>query len=311
MSDDFRAHFDAARADLERQLGDARAQIGQAQQRINARSGRNLVGAIASGVFGGALLIASLFWVKDLFALFALIIVCFASVELATALRVGGYRVPRWAAVLGSAGALVATWAYQRPGLFWGVLAAIGLAIAARTIRQLLPTRTVIQLWAWDLAAIIFLHGYVTLLGATALLLNREPRGEWWVLCFIVLVALNDTGAYVAGLNWGRHKLAPRISPGKTWEGFTGGAVASLVGGVVVGVSVLHIGPWGGIALGAAICVSATVGDLAESLLKRELGIKDMSSWLPGHGGFLDRLDSILPSAAVTLLMYLSLTGAR
>jgi phosphatidate cytidylyltransferase len=99
--------------------------------------------------------------------------------------------------------------------------------------------------------------------------------------------------------------MAPTISPKKTWEGLAGAAAACLVAGVLLAVFMLGAPWWFGLVFGAVMLVTATFGDLAESLIKRDLGIKDMSSWLPGHGGFLDRLDSILPSAAAAYALYL------
>ena len=98
--------------------------------------------------------------------------------------------------------------------------------------------------------------------------------------------------------------MAPRISPKKTWEGFAGAFVAALVAGVLLAVLMLQVPWWAGLVFGAVVLATATVGDLGESMLKRDLGIKDMSSWLPGHGGVLDRLDSILPSATAALALF-------
>jgi phosphatidate cytidylyltransferase len=98
--------------------------------------------------------------------------------------------------------------------------------------------------------------------------------------------------------------MAPRISPKKTWEGFAGAAAAALVAGLLLGLFMLHIPWWAGLLFGIVILLTATAGDLGESMIKRDLGIKDMSSWLPGHGGVLDRLDSILLSIVAALAMY-------
>jgi phosphatidate cytidylyltransferase len=127
------------------------------------------------------------------------------------------------------------------------------------------------------------------------------------VLAFLILAVAADTGAYVSGLTFGRggrHPMAPRISPKKTWEGFAGACVAALVAGALLAAFMLQVPWWAGLIFGAVVLATATVGDLGESMLKRDLGIKDMSSWLPGHGGVLDRLDSILPSATAALVMF-------
>jgi phosphatidate cytidylyltransferase len=113
-----------------------------------------------------------------------------------------------------------------------------------------------------------------------------------------------DVAAYATGLSFGKTPLAPNISPKKTWEGFAGSLLAALVAGVLLGVLMLGVAWWVGLLLGAVLLGSATLGDLVESLIKRDLGIKDISSWLPGHGGFLDRLDSMLPSMAMLFVMF-------
>jgi len=133
----------------------------------------------------------------------------------------------------------------------------------------------------------------------------RQEDGQWWTLAFLILVISADTGAYVSGLNFGKHPMAPSISPKKTWEGFIGAGLICMTAGVLLSMFMLNQEWWFGLIFGGVILLTATLGDLAESLIKRDLGIKDMSSWLPGHGGFLDRIDSILPSAAAAYALYL------
>ena len=145
---------------------------------------------------------------------------------------------------------------------------------------------------------------YVPFLGSLAMVLLRQEGGQWWVLAFIIIAVASDTGAYATGLALGRTPMAPRISPKKTWEGFAGAVAAALIAGVLLAWLMIGLPWWAGLIMGAVIVVTATAGDLGESMLKRDLGIKDMSSWLPGHGGVLDRLDSILPSAAAALALF-------
>jgi phosphatidate cytidylyltransferase len=120
----------------------------------------------------------------------------------------------------------------------------------------------------------------------------------------VVIVASVDTGAYATGVSLGKTPLAPKISPKKTWEGFAGSSAAALIAGGLLGLFLLDVGVWVGLLLGLVLLGSATLGDLVESLIKRDLEIKDISSWLPGHGGFLDRLDSMLPSMAMLFVMF-------
>jgi phosphatidate cytidylyltransferase len=149
-----------------------------------------------------------------------------------------------------------------------------------------------------------FIQLYVPFLTSLCLILLRQDGGEWWVLAFIIIAVASDTGAYAAGLSFGKHPMAPKISPKKTWEGFAGATLAALIAGVLLALYMLGLPWWTGLVIGIVILGTATAGDLGESMIKRDLGIKDMSSWLPGHGGVLDRLDSILPSVVGALALF-------
>jgi phosphatidate cytidylyltransferase len=185
------------------------------------------------------------------------------------------------------------------------VFAAVALVIVWRLVAQMFAKdgRTYGAVLG-DVLTAGFIQLYVPFLTSLCLILLRQEGGEWWVLAFIIIVVAADTGAYAAGLAFGRHPMAPRISPKKTWEGFGGAALAALIAGVLLSMFMLGLPWWAGLVLGAVILGTATAGDLGESMIKRDLGIKDMSSWLPGHGGVLDRLDSILPSAVAALALY-------
>ena len=121
-------------------------------------------------------------------------------------------------------------------------------------------------------------------LGGFGVLLAAQPRGEWWTLAFLLVVIVTDIGAYVSGLLFGKHPMAPRISPKKTWEGFVGSVVFALVASILLSVFMLEQEWWFGFVFGFTMVLTATIGDLTESLIKRDLGIKDISTWLPGHG---------------------------
>lgn len=300
------AQFRATRADFERQLEARRMQFEKTNERIKAKSGRNLLGAIGIGVVLGALLLLSLLVNKELFMLFAAVLLGISSVELATALQAMGRRVPRIPTGIVAVGAVPIAY-------YFGVLAALGFAVVGVVV---------VVLWRWvdikrgyhatadvslfkDAQAAAFVQAYVTGLGSFAVALVAMPNGQWWTLAFLIMVVSVDTGAYVSGLNFGKHPMAPKISPKKTWEGFAGAGLAAIIAGILLSIFMIGQPWWFGLIMGPIILVTATLGDLGESHIKRTIGVKDMSSWLAGHGGFLDRLDSILPSALVTYLIYI------
>jgi phosphatidate cytidylyltransferase len=295
----------STRADLEGRVSDARAQFDQANERVEARVGRNLVMAVGIGVGLGAVLLLSLFLFKGLFAVFGAAVVVFTSLELSTALTHAGRRTDRWPAA--AAGLVIVGAAYFADGpTRWAVIiAAITFVLVWRLIAQMAAAdgRPVLEV-ALDLAAAVFVQAYIAGLGSFAVILVAREGGEYWVFAFIALVVVVDVGAYVSGLSFGRHPMAPRVSPNKTWEGFIGALVLSQIAGVLFALFLLDQPWWVGMIFAAVLLLSATVGDLSESMIKRDIGIKDMSSWLPGHGGFLDRLDSILPSAPVAFAMF-------
>ena len=156
-----------------------------------------------------------------------------------------------------------------------------------------------------DVTAGLFTAAYVPLLAGFAVLMLADNNGDGprRVVTFILVTIASDIGGYIAGVTAGRHPMAPKISPKKSWEGFVGSLVFCLLAGVASVVVLLGGRPWVGLALGGAAVVTATLGDLSESLLKRDLGVKDMGSLLPGHGGIMDRLDSLLPTAPVAFLL--------
>jgi len=145
---------------------------------------------------------------------------------------------------------------------------------------------------------------YVPFLGSFAVAIAAVPGGVWWVFAGVIIVVSVDVAAYASGLSFGKHPMAPKISPKKTWEGFAGSLIAAVLAGSLVGTLMLGQTLFVGVLLGLLLLGSATLGDLVESLIKRDLGIKDISSWLPGHGGFLDRLDSMLPSMAMLYVLF-------
>ncbi|WP_336651228.1 MULTISPECIES: phosphatidate cytidylyltransferase [unclassified Leucobacter] len=286
------------RDELRSALESKRAQLEATNARIEARAGRNLFFAVLSGLVFAGIFLASLLLVKQVFVLLVAAIVAVALVELAAAFRISGRRVPRIGVVLGGLVVVGGAFFWGAEGMLLGLFAGSALLTVWRLIEGLVPAwetppRTLVR----DVFSGLFTLVYVGFLASFAVLLVAADGGEWWVFALVLVVVSVDVGAYAAGVTLGKHKMTPRISPNKTWEGFAGAAIVAAAAGVGVSVFALQQPWWVGIILGVVVLLTATMGDLTESLIKRNLGVKDMSSWIPGHGGFLDRLDSLLPSA--------------
>ncbi|PRY45645.1 phosphatidate cytidylyltransferase [Geodermatophilus tzadiensis] len=262
----------------------------------SSRAGRNLVAAIGVGLGLGAVIIASLLVYRPAFLLVVGAAILVGVVELVRALEAGGARAPLVPLAVGTVAMLALAWTRGPDGL----------------VTAFLLTAVAVLLWRLgdgpegylrDASAGVFVALYVPLLAGFAVLLLVPDDGAVRVLLFIATVVGNDVGGYTAGVLFGRHPMAPTVSPKKSWEGMAGSLVACIA--VATPLVTLGLdGPWwGGVLFGAALAVSATAGDLGESLVKRDLGIKDMGTLLPGHGGIMDRLDSLLPSAAVAYLL--------
>ena len=295
-----------SRADFEATVADIEAQVRATNDRINAKSGRNLISAILIGLALGGGLLVSLIFVKELFMVFGAVLLVFTSFELASALRFAGRDVPRVPTVVAALVMVPASFYGLATGHWLATLGGIVLVSLWRIAEMVSLKMRVSAAEFWkDIAAGAFVQSYVVFLGAFTILLTAQPGGQWWTLASLIVVVSVDVGAYASGVNFGKHLMAPLISPKKTWEGFAGSAVAALTAGVLLAIFMLQQPWWVGLIMGTVIVFTATMGDLAESLIKRDLGIKDISTWLPGHGGFLDRLDSILPSAVAAYALYL------
>lgn len=289
-------HIEAAVHDIEEQVRDVNA-------RIDQRAGRPLWQAITIGLLLGGVFLASLLWLVQLFLLFVMALVIVAVSELAGALKEEGRLRSRWPLVIVS-GSMIPVAFYAGPeGQLWSLVVAMALVVVIRMGRSVVDSGARASTFP-DIGVAIMVLAYIPFLGGFAVAIAAVPGGQWWVLAGVIIVVSVDTAAYVTGLNLGRTPLAPKISPKKTWEGFAGSLVAAVVAGSLLGPLMIGVSVWVGVLLGVVLLGSATLGDLVESLIKRDLNIKDISSWLPGHGGFLDRLDSILPSMAMLYVMF-------
>jgi phosphatidate cytidylyltransferase len=210
--------------------------------------------------------------------------------EIAHAYRKGGIELPDYVLMIAATVLLVATWSGETEGL--AVSAGLTIPILMFTL-LLISQKDFIK----RSTSAVFITFYLAVLGGFILLLANHPDGALRILALVVLIACNDTFAYIAGVLLGKHKLAPSISPKKSWEGLIGGAIASIVGGSLIFHYLFEVNWIVGAAIGVMTVITATCGDLIESAIKRDLAIKDMSNLLPGHGGIMDRLDSALFTA--------------
>jgi len=253
--------------------------------------------------------LASLLFRKQAFLGVVIIAGCIAVWELRSALARGRISVPLVPSMVGAVTMITAS--------FVGGGQALTVCFGLTCISLLLwcisdgPQGSI-----RDISGGIFVAAYVPLLASFSSLLLAEPDGAKRVIVFIGVTVCSDIGGFAVGVVAGRHPMAPSVSPKKSWEGAGGSVVACVIAGVVTVMVLLGGSWWAGAILGLAVAVSATVGDLTESTIKRDLGIKDMGSILPGHGGLMDRLDSLLLSAPVawailTLLVPAGVIHAR
>jgi phosphatidate cytidylyltransferase len=261
-----------------------------------SRAGRNLPVAIGVGLGLGGLILATLFSYRPSFVVVVVAAILIGVYEMVTAISTVEARPPLVPLLVGAAAMDVAAWFRGADGLVGALLLTVlGLAIwrlgdgASGYLR--------------DVASAGFVALYVPFLAGFAVLLTHPHDGAARVVIFILSVVCSDTGGYATGVLFGKHPMAPTVSPKKSWEGFIGSALACCACGVLVMHFTFHQEWWKGALYGLAIVVTATLGDLGESMIKRDLGLKDMGRLLPGHGGIMDRLDSLLPCAAVAYLL--------
>lgn len=261
------------------------------------RAGRNLPAAVGVGLGLLAAVAASLLFRKEIFGVVAVVAVGVGIWELAQAFARRGVHIPLLPLLVGDIGILVSAYVAGPEALFVAFVLTVGGLVIWRVLDGTGPAAL------RDATAGAFAAAYLPLMGGFVMLMLAAEDGAARVALFVLLCVANDTGGYAVGVLIGRHPLAPSVSPKKTWEGLAGSVVLACVVGVL-GVHLMFDGdPALGALLGVAAVAVATLGDLAESLLKRDLELKDMGSVLPGHGGVLDRIDSLLLAAPVIYLL--------
>jgi len=261
-----------------------------------SRAGRNLPAAIASGVVLGVAIIVSLLFWKTAFMLIVVAAVVVAVWELAHAFATGEIRVAREPVMAG--GVVMVLLAY-----FFGAPSLVTATAVTALVTMLWRLRGGVAGYVMDTTAAVFTIVYVPFLGGFVALLLAEDKGELAIVTFILVTIASDIGGYIVGVLIGKHPMAPVISPKKSWEGFAGSAASCVLVGWLTVTYMLDGDWWVGVLMGLIVVVMATLGDLCESVMKRDLGIKDMSQIIPGHGGLMDRLDSLLATAAPVWLL--------
>ena len=277
-----------------------------APQKDHGRAGRDLRAAIASAiVLLGAVALSLLFW-KTAFMVIVAAAVVVAIWELHRGLSAKGIDIPEQPLMLG--GVVMVAVAY-----FWGTPALVTATAVTALVTMLWLLRRGVEGYVQNATAAVFTIVYVPFLGSFVALLLAEGEGlgggglndpgVQGIITFVVVTIASDIGGYVAGVLFGKHPMAPVISPKKSWEGFVGSVIFCQIAGWALVVHLLDGAWWVGVALGAIAVVMATLGDLCESVIKRDLGVKDMSQVIPGHGGLMDRLDSLLATIAPIWLL--------
>jgi len=251
------------------------------------RAGRNLPAAIGVGLGLGTLVLVSLFLFRPAFLAVIAAAVTIGIWEMTRAVRTRGARPPIVPLVAGGLLMVGLAWWAGPDALSLGLL----VTVLATLVWRLGDGPAGYQR---DMVAATLIAVYVPFLGGFAALLAVLPDGDLRIVVTLAAVVLSDTGGYAAGVAFGRHPMAPTISPKKSWEGLAGSLTAAASGSALLLWLLLDVELWWGALFGLTISAAAVLGDLAESMIKRDLKIKDMSNLLPGHGGLMDRLDSIL-----------------
>ncbi|WP_408896117.1 phosphatidate cytidylyltransferase [Nocardioides sp. R1-1] len=276
-----------------------------APKKDHGRAGRDLKAAVGSAVVLLSAIAASLLFWKPAFMVIVAIAVVVAVWELRKGLLAKDIDLPEQPLMIG--GVVMVVVAY-----LWGSAALVTATAVSALVIMLWLLRRGVDGYVKNATASVFALVYVPFLGSfVALMLAEGGRGGGGlddpgvkgIVTFILVTIASDIGGYVAGVLFGKHPMAPVISPKKSWEGFAGSTLATVGAGVALVVYLLDGDWWIGVALGLIAVVMATLGDLCESVMKRDLGIKDMSQVIPGHGGLMDRLDSLLATIAPIWLL--------
>ena len=267
-----------------------------------SRAGRNLPAAVASALVLAAIVLVSLFTVKWLFGIVVIAALAIAMREMVVAFATRDIkiaRVPAYTAVV-----VLPAVAYLA-GPIWQLVATGGLLLLAMLWR----VRRGVDGYVRDITASFFVIAYLPFMAGFLMLTLATDDGPWRVVVFILLTISNDIGGYFAGIFYGKHPIAASISPKKSWEGFAGSLILQMLVGALSFMFILDAPWWQGVIAGVVLTITATGGDFTESAIKRDLGVKDMGTFLPGHGGMMDRLDSLIPNAFASWALFTIFLG--
>lgn len=277
--------------------------VGSSAAARKPQAGRNLPAAIGTGVGLLALCLITLFTFRWTFGLLVSIAMIIAVLEFSNAFKQVGIHLERVTVALAAAVMPLAA--------FWfGVTAQLivmGISVLAVIFVRLVRGSNG---YVKDVTASLFVVAYVPFMASFLLLTLSADNGPLRILVFVALTVGNDVGGYAAGVFFGKHPIAPSISPKKSWEGFVGSLVLQILLGIAGFVWLLDASWWQGVIAGVVMTITATAGDFAESAVKRDLGLKDMGRLLPGHGGVMDRLDSLIPNAFTSWALFTLFLGS-
>ncbi len=268
-----------------------------------AKAGRNLPAAVASGVALAAIVIFSLATWKWIFGIVAIIALVIAVHEFVMVLKTRNIYVARTPVYL--AAVVIPAVAY-----LWGFEAQLVATGFFVLVVMMWRIRRGTEGFFADISASVLLIAYLPFMAAFLMLTLAAENGSWRVVVFILLTVANDIGGYAFGVFFGKHPMAPHISPKKSWEGFAGSIILQSIVGILAFIFIFDAPWWQGLVAGLILTVTATGGDFVESAIKRDLGVKDMGSIVPGHGGMMDRLDSLVPNAFASWAVFTVFLGS-
>jgi phosphatidate cytidylyltransferase len=275
-----------------------------------SRAGRNLPAAIAVGGAIGVTIIVVLLYAKYLWIVMVAVAIPVATHEVVRRLREAGFVIPVVPLLIGGQVMVWLTGPFHAAGVLAGFGGTVVICMFWRLLRQGAPATdgsagadSAHANYLRDVAATVFLAAWVPLFASFGVLLVYPPDGSGRVFCLMIGVVCSDSGGYAVGVLFGKHPMVPSISPNKSWEGLVGSLLFGITATALTATLLAHKPVWIGLLLGLTIVATASLGDLVESQIKRDLGIKDMGRILPGHGGLMDRLDGTLPAAVATWIV--------